>query len=211
MQRRPLKSEPTVTDRLKEYKITEANRKDMRSHRYHPQQIEYYSQLVQKVKNAAELATMLDEMLDKEVYPDPFIFNHCVKKLGVFGYTNRAEEMYYIAIQKNLFNKFTVTSMLNVLKQEKEPNVELAIQLFDEAKDSQLVNEVTYNTLLTIIGKSKEPNVKLATQVFYEANDSQFVDAFTYSTLLSIIAKSKDPNVNLAIQIFKPAMLSWLT
>ena len=117
---------------------------------------------------------------------------------NALNFLKKAEENEHL-------NETTYTHALNVIARSHNPDVAVAVKLFNDAKKRNFADNITYNTVLNVIAKSRKPNIELAQNIFHEAKKNRCVNEITYNIMLDIIAHSRNPDVALAESLFEEA------
>lgn len=119
--------------------------------------------------NPGEIKQLLNDMLNKGLFPNAQIISLLIKKLGKFNLSAIVYDIYLMAVEKQIANTVvyncmlrTINSTLDVIAKSNEPDSRLAFELFQEARQNNLANGLTYACMLDVLAKSTKLDRVLA-------------------------------------------------
>lgn len=171
-----------------------------------------YVKYGKKLKNIHQIegvSSLLSEMMDEHVFPDTLLINQMIKIVSSKNLQHTLA-LCRIATERKLADTITYSSTIGAISKSINPDIHLAVQLFEEAKKNKLIDNISYGRILHTISKGVQPDISLAWRFFEEAKSSLRVDSFIYANMLAIISNSPQPDVHLARQLFEEAKTSQL-
>ena len=104
-----------------------------------------------------------------------------------------------------MVNHISYSSILNIIAQSLKPNLDYALQLFQEVKIAKFLDSHIYSNLMHVIALSIPVDIQLAKAVFNEASNGQFLDSVIFSNTMLALLNSDPVDETLAISLYQKA------
>ena len=115
-----------------------------------------YKQYSRKLKDVSTLEGMnlvLNNMLQKKIFPYAVIISQIIKLLGKYQYDLYFRRLYHLAISKNIADAMMYAIVIDTLAKSREPDVEEVSRLLDEAKAKGFADTIMYASTIDAIAK----------------------------------------------------------
>jgi len=171
-----------------------------------------YRKQITKTQNIRELISILNDMLAEGLYPDAFIINQVISKLGRYQKVNHAIALYNIAVEKDLLDGMSYPALMDVA--DKNSDMDLLMETYSNAMEAYSDAKITNHDLTVIRGmviqvaaKHCEPKIanKIAKIVYQAALRDVTLSSITYVNMIEAM-NNKHGDYDLAMEVYQQAI-----
>ncbi|WED44559.1 hypothetical protein [Legionella cardiaca] len=160
----------------------------------------HYNSLLEKSFSIFKFCRIIHEILNKNLYPNDFMFKVIIKTFGQQD-PKIAVLIHEIAIKHNLDTPFSYCAVLNAISHSRAPDIPLALEIFNYAKQRAKLDSYVFAKTLEVMGRSAEPDAQLAVELFNDAKDLKLVNEVVFSCTLNVLAKSNPPQIKRIVDL----------
>ena len=163
-----------------------------------------------KYKNSIQdIANFLNDLVNKEIFPNIFVLNQLMEKLFRVNQVNLALKIFNLIKHHQLCNSISYNTLLSNLSKKAGFSQQYILDIFNEAKLNNYANITSFNTMIHGISRQYNPNTELAISIFEDAKALGFANIITYSNLLYTLSKQHPVDIKRSMKIFHEAQTTF--
>lgn len=153
-----------------------------------------------KAANGTPIIHALNKLLDSGFYPNKYIFNKIIQKLGAFEQIDFTYRFYQLACARNIANETTHTCMITAAGANER--IDIAILAYDNSRIGE-INVSADNSMIAAAGINHD--IALAEKAYRNAISHNIANTATYNNM--IVAAGKNNNLDLVMEAYANARI----